>query len=149
MNDDIEQIRALVTGVEAAMEAKDAELLLSRYTADAVTFDLAPPLRHVGPEVHDVEGREKWFSTFDGPVYYKVTDLEITAGEDVAFCHGLNRMASTPDGAPEGFTLWFRMTTGLRKENGSWRISHEHTSTPFYMDGSFRAATDLTPPSST
>ena len=72
-----------------------------------------------------------------------------TAGEDVAFCHGLNRMASTPDGAPEGFTLWFRMTTGLRKENGSWRISHEHTSTPFYMDGSFRAATDLTPPSST
>ncbi|MEO6086590.1 MAG: nuclear transport factor 2 family protein, partial [Umezawaea sp.] len=63
----------------------------------------------------------------------------------VAFCHSLNRMAATPLGAPEGFTMWFRMTVGLRKENGSWRITHEHTSTPFYMDGSFLAATDLTP----
>jgi hypothetical protein len=26
-----------------------------------------------------------------------------------------------------------------------WRITHEHNSTPFYMDGSYRAATDLVP----
>jgi hypothetical protein len=28
---------------------------------------------------------------------------------------------------------------------GTWKIVHEHTSVPFHMDGSFRAATDLTP----
>ena len=145
MTSDIEQIQSVVTDVEAAMETKDVTRLLARYTADAVRFDLAPPLRHVGPEVHDAEGTAKWFAGFDGPVYYKVTDLEITAGEDVAFCHSLNRMGSTPNGSPEGFTMWFRMTAGLRKENGSWRITHEHTSTPFYMDGTFRAATDLEP----
>jgi len=142
MTSDIEQIHAVVTDVEAAMETKDVTRLLARYTADAVKYDLAPPLRHSG---NDPEGLARWFAGFDGPVYYKVTDLEITAGEDVAFCHGLNRMSSTPTGSPEGFTMWFRMTAGLRKENGTWLITHEHTSTPFHMDGSFRAATDLTP----
>jgi len=147
MTSDIEQIQSVVTDVEAAMQTKDVARLLARYTADVVKFDLAPPLSRVGPEANDAEALAKWFAGFDGPVYYQVTDLEITAGEDVAFCHSLNRMASTPNGAPEGFTLWFRMTAGLRKENGTWRITHEHTSTPFHMDGSFLAATDLTPSS--
>ncbi|MEO6091017.1 MAG: DUF4440 domain-containing protein, partial [Umezawaea sp.] len=89
MTSDIEQIQSVVTDVEAAMEAKDVTRLLARYTADAVKFDLAPPLRRVGPEVHDVEGLAKWFAGFDGPVSYQETDLEITAGEAVAFCHSL------------------------------------------------------------
>jgi ketosteroid isomerase-like protein len=37
------------------------------------------------------------------------------------------------------------MTLCLTKVDGAWLIEHEHTSTPFYMDGSFRAAVDLTP----
>ncbi|MGH3157151.1 MAG: nuclear transport factor 2 family protein, partial [Streptosporangiaceae bacterium] len=41
--------------------------------------------------------------------------------------------------------LWYRSTLGLRRLDGEWRIVHEHTSTPFYMDGSLRAATDLRP----
>jgi len=142
MTSDIEQIRAVVKDVEGAMETRDATRLVARYTADVVQFDLAPPLRHVGP---DAEGVAKWFTGFDGPVGYEVTDLEITAGEDVAFCHGLNRMSATPAGSPEGFTMWFRMTAGLRKQDGEWHITHEHTSTPFYMDGTFLAATDLKP----
>jgi ketosteroid isomerase-like protein len=28
---------------------------------------------------------------------------------------------------------------------GAWQIVHEHISTPFYMDGSLKAAVDLTP----
>jgi PhnB protein len=28
---------------------------------------------------------------------------------------------------------------------GAWKIVHEHSSTPFYMDGSYRAAVDLKP----
>ncbi|MCS7477338.1 YybH family protein [Umezawaea endophytica] len=142
MTSDIEQIQTVVKDVEAAMAAKDAARLAARCTADVVRFDLAPPLRHVGP---DVEGTAKWFAGFDGPVGYEVVDLEITAGEDVAFCHALNRMSATPAGSPEGFTMWFRMTAGLRKQDGRWLITHEHTSTPFHMDGSFLAATDLEP----
>jgi ketosteroid isomerase-like protein len=40
---------------------------------------------------------------------------------------------------------WQRITICLRRIDGIWKIVHEHTSVPFYMDGSYRAATDLKP----
>ena len=136
-------IRELVGRQVAAMESGDAEALVGLRTADAVGFTLAPPL--VQPDMKDVPGTQAWFATFDGPVYYEVRDLKVTVGGDVAFCHSLNRMSATPAGTPGSFELWFRATLGLRKVDGEWRITHEHQSTPFYMDGSLRAAVDLRP----
>ena len=54
----------------------------------------------------------------------------------MAFCHSLNHLAGA---------LWFRSTIGFRKIGGKWLITHEHNSTPFYMDGSDKAALDLQP----
>lgn len=67
---------------------------------------------------------------------YQIRDLTITVGGDVAFCHSLIQL---------GGALWFRSTIVLRKIGGEWLITHEHNSTPFYMDGSDRAALDLHP----
>jgi uncharacterized protein (TIGR02246 family) len=139
------QIRQLMAEWEAAMQARDAERLVSRYALEIVKFDLSPPLRRTDPEAGDVNRLRGWFSGFDGPIDYEIRDLTVTAGEDVAFCHSLNRLSATPHGAPRRFDLWFRATICLRKVDGAWRISHEHTSTPFYMDGSFKAAVDLKP----
>ena len=50
------QIRQLMAQQETAMRERDAERLVSRYAPDAVLFDLAPPLRHIGPELHDANG---------------------------------------------------------------------------------------------
>ena len=50
-----------------------------------------------------------------------------------------------PRGASESFTLWFRVTLGLRKIDGRWLVTHEHESVPFEMDGSFRASIGLRP----
>jgi ketosteroid isomerase-like protein len=38
-----------------------------------------------------------------------------------------------------------RGTVGLRRIDGRWKITHEHASVPFYMDGSYKAAVDLQP----
>jgi ketosteroid isomerase-like protein len=38
-----------------------------------------------------------------------------------------------------------RETVCLLREDGQWKIVHEHTSVPFYMDGSLRPAFDLEP----
>lgn len=38
------------------MRERDAGRLISRYTPTAVKYDLSPPLRHTGPEVHDTNG---------------------------------------------------------------------------------------------
>lgn len=149
------EIRQLMNEQAMAIRAKDARRLFSGYAPDIVKYDLAPPLRRTGPEVHDVDRLERWFAGFDDPIDWELRDLSVTVGEDVAFCHGLNRLSATPRGVvrgPDGleyegerFDLWFRITVGLRKIDGRWQITHEHTSTPFYMDGSFKAATDLRP----
>ncbi len=73
-------------------------------------------------------------------------DLRITADEDVAFCHSLNRMSGVKtDG--EKADMWLRETICFRKIDGKWKITHEHESVPFYMDGSYKAAVDLKPES--
>jgi PhnB protein len=38
-----------------------------------------------------------------------------------------------------------RMTMILERVNGAWKVVHEHSSVPFYMDGSLRPAFDLKP----
>ncbi|MGE5136854.1 MAG: YybH family protein [Gemmatimonadota bacterium] len=139
-----EQIRAVLYEHAAAITAKDAQRAVSHYAPDVVSFSLAPPLRYAGDEVRDPAGLEEWFRTWDGPIGNDIGELVIEAGDDVAFCHGLTHMTGTKtDG--EQVDLWFRSTVGLRRTAAGWRITHEHDSTPFYMDGSDRAATDLRP----
>jgi ketosteroid isomerase-like protein len=59
--------------------------------------------------------------------------LSITSGDDVAFCHSLNRIHGTrTDG--ERTDVWVRATVGFRKMDGMWTITHEHYSVPFYME---------------
>ncbi|GAA4019612.1 SgcJ/EcaC family oxidoreductase [Allokutzneria multivorans] len=140
-------IEQIIADRAAAMRDKDPERVVAAYAPEVVRFDLAPPLGTTGAEVTDPDGIRAWFSKFAGPVGYEVTELVVTEGADVAFCHSLNRLAATPHGSPEGFEMWFRVTLGLRRVDGDWKITHEHASTPFYMDGSFRAATDLKPES--
>jgi len=139
------QIRELVADRETAMQQADVERLVARLAPETVRFGLAPPLAQSGPEVRDMNGLQTWFDTFDGPIEFEIRDLSVTVAADVGFCHSLNRLTATPLGAPESFTLWFRSTLGLRKIDGTWQITHEHDSTPFYMDGSFNSAVDLQP----
>jgi len=138
-------IRNVITAAEAAMKDRDAQRLIDRYTADVVKFDLAPPLGRSGDDARDVARQQGWFDTFDGPVDLKITELSIYAHGETAWAHSLNRMSATPKGTGFAFELWYRATYGLRKFEQGWLIAHEHSSTPFYMDGSFRAATDLKP----
>jgi PhnB protein len=41
--------------------------------------------------------------------------------------------------------LWVRCTVCFRRRGSAWEITHQHTSVPFYMDGSYKAAVDLRP----
>ncbi|WP_290055756.1 YybH family protein [Amycolatopsis solani] len=139
---DDKRIRELVAARAKAMTERDAEALAAQCAPELLAYTLAPPLAHRG---EDVEARKAWFASFDGPIEYEVRDLEVTVGGDVAFSHSLTRLSTTPKGAPAKFDLWFRSTTGFRREHGEWRITHVHDSTPFYMDGTMSAALDLKP----
>ncbi|MFI9379654.1 YybH family protein [Kutzneria sp. NPDC052558] len=140
-----DEIRGVITAAERAMRERDAAGLIGRYSEDVVKFDLAPPLGRSGDDARDVGRQQAWFDTFEGPVDFEVTELSIHVHGEFGWAHSLNRMSASPKGAGFAFEMWFRATYGLRKVDGRWLIAHEHSSTPFYMDGSLRAATDLKP----
>ena len=134
---DEDQIRAVLADRAAAMRERDAERFVAHYAPQIVKFDLPPPLLLTAPEARDAGTVRAWFASQPGgPIGYEIRDLTVTVGGDVAFCHSLSQL---------GGALWFRSTIGLRKIDGEWRITHEHNSAPFYMDGSDKAALDLQP----
>jgi ketosteroid isomerase-like protein len=134
-------IRGIIEGIDKALHDRDAEAVVAGFAADALLFDLAPPLsRKI--KVEDVAA---WLNTWEGPVTRETRDLEITVNGELAFAHGYFRTnAITKDGG-ERAEWWSRATLCFTRRAGKWLIVHEHTSVPFYMDGSFRAAIDLKP----
>ncbi len=62
----------------------------------------------------------------------------------MGWSRSLNRLHGTLKGG-RSVDMWMRSTLAFRKVDGAWKIAHGHSSVPFLMDGSFRAATDLTP----
>lgn len=143
-DDDEKQIRAVLQDRAEALRAKDAARYVTSFDRSVVKFDLAPPLQESGSSVVDPAGLQWWLDTWDGDISYEVADLTIAASGDVAFCHSLNHVAGTrTDG--ERQDMWTRSTLGLRKLGGAWKITHEHNSAPFYMDGTSRPALDLKP----
>lgn len=141
-----DDVRAVLQEYADAYARRDAAGVLAFFPDGAARFDLAPPLQQgPGTMVGDVEGVAAWLAGFDGPVLLEHRDLTVVADGDLALAHALTRMTARTAGSPEPFSFWFRSTFGLRRLDGRWRIVHEHQSTPFHMDGSFRAATDLEP----
>ena len=86
---------------------------------------------------------EEWFASFQGPISYETLDMNITAGDDVAFAHGLCHVSATKTDGRQ-LDMWWRSTVCFRKIDGNWMISHEHNSVPFDPK-SGEASLDLKP----
>lgn len=141
---DEREIRALIHNMTNSLRKKNADGVVSAFAENSVMFVLAPPLQFVtGKNSPGRNGVEEWLSTWKGEIGYETRDSHISIGDDVAFCHGLNRLSgSKKDG--ESVDMWMRETLGLCKIDGEWKITHQHQSVPFYMD-SGKAALDLKP----
>jgi ketosteroid isomerase-like protein len=122
-------IRELVETIDKAHHNKDAAAIVARYALDAVVCDLAPPLSHRGM---DLQAKQAWLNTWDGPVARESRDFNITVSGDFAFCHGFYQLGGTPKAAGKPISFWMRATVCMHRDGGAWRIVHEHTSVPFY-----------------
>jgi uncharacterized protein (TIGR02246 family) len=135
-------IRQRIDKLVEAIRAMDLEGAMSIYAADVVSFDVAPPLQHLGAEAK----RKNWidvFATYQRPLGYEIRDLTITLGDDVAFGHSLNRISGTLKNGNRT-DVWVRATTCYRKIDGNWLITHDHVSVPLDPE-SGRALLSLEP----
>ena len=113
-------VRTLVEDWAKAVRAQEMDSVLAHHTDDIVMFDVPMPLQAMGME----EYRKTWELFFanspGGPGSFDLAELQISAGETVAYCHAILKI----------FDSRGRLTMGLRKEDGRWLIAHEHHSYP-------------------
>ena len=125
-------IRRRIDKLAEAIRAMDLDSVMSIYAPDIVSFDIVPPLQHVGAEAK----RKNWvdaFAVYQRPLGYEIRDLTLTVGDDLAFGHSLNRVSGTlKNGNRTGF--WLRATTCLRKIDGNWLIVHDQVSVPLDLE---------------
>jgi len=136
------EVLAVIDQLRKANHDKDAAGFAALFATDAADYNLAPPLTHRGIDLRE---KQAWFDTWDGPVEVEARDFEVTVSGDVAFCHGFMHLNATSKTAGRLVSFWMRSTLHLKREAGAWKITHSHTSVPFYMDGSLRPAFDLIP----
>jgi uncharacterized protein (TIGR02246 family) len=133
--------RRIDDGVQA-IRAMDLEGVMALYAPDIVSFDIQPPLRHVGAEAK----RKNWvdvFTTYQPPLDYEIRDLTLAMGDDVAFACSLNRIGGTLRNGRRN-DAWVRWTACFQKVDGAWLIAHDHVSAPLDF-ASGRALLDLAP----
>jgi uncharacterized protein (TIGR02246 family) len=136
------QIRNLIDDWLKAVRNKDVNASMSSLAPDILSFDVVNPLQHIGSDASRKRA-EAWFSSFQGPIGCEIRDLSITAGDDVAFSHGLSHVSATKTDGGQ-LDMWWRTTVCFRKIDGKWTITHEHNSVPFDVE-SGKASLDLKP----
>ncbi|MGD0832082.1 MAG: nuclear transport factor 2 family protein [Terracidiphilus sp.] len=142
VNEDEIAIQDLIATLHQANHDKNAEAFAAGFAPGAAIFSLAPPLVHHGI---DLEEKQAWYDSWETPVEIESREFKITVSGDFAFGYGFLRMSGTKKGAERAVSFWMRETVCLERHGSGWRIVHEHTSVPFYMDGSLRPAFDLNP----
>ncbi|MFJ2273918.1 YybH family protein [Streptomyces sp. NPDC087866] len=136
------QIRRQIGKIAETLRDKDLEGLKRLYTTDVVSFDVEPPLQHVGREAK----ARNWANvfTFFETVVYEVSDLTLVVGEEVAFGHAFARLGGTLKNGTAVGGMWVRITYGLRKVDGVWLIAHDQVSVPLEIE-SGKGVTTLEP----
>lgn len=136
------EIRRQIDKVVAEIGAKDADSLARLYAEDVVSFDVEPPLQHVGVDAK-MKNWAKVFTIFK-EVSYEVRDLKVTVGGDVAFGHLFGRLSGTLQDGTATDGMWVRGTFCFQRIDGDWLIVHDQASVPFdIMTG--KGVTDLEP----
>ena len=122
-------IATLIRRWAEAVHTGDLDTVLADHAPDIVMFDVPPPDDGVrGLAAY----RATWPPFFEwqrGGASFEITQLDVTAGDDVAFAHALLR-CGTPDELREHPAHRLRLTIGLRKVDGRWVVTHEHHSFP-------------------
>jgi uncharacterized protein (TIGR02246 family) len=124
---DEQAVRDLITRWADAVHTQDLDTVLADHDPDIVMFDVPPPYDGVrGMAAY----RDTWPPFFEWQrqgASFEIVELDVTAGDDVAFAHALLRcgMPAELEANPQNR---LRLTVGLRKRNDRWVVTHEHHS---------------------
>ena len=121
---DIADLKAVEDRFMMAFRAKDVNVP----DESLVVFDVTPPRQRNGAEAYRKDWEEA-FSRFDGPLEAEISEVDVTAGGDVAYVSSIHHVTGTMKGGKKvDYTV--RVTDGFKKINDKWLIAHTHVSFP-------------------
>jgi uncharacterized protein (TIGR02246 family) len=126
-NDEAE-IRALIERWAKAVREEDRAAIRADHDPGILMFDVPPPFLSRGLDAY-MATWEMFFSSVEKPVAFDFHDVQVTCGQEVAFATAVGRCVNIEKNG-EREPLEFRLTMGLRKIDGRWRVMHEHHSLP-------------------
>lgn len=116
------RIRELIESWASAISSGNREAILAHHSKEVLMFDFPATVRGIG----DYDRTwDFFFKDPKGKIRFIPRELEVTAGDDTAFASCLIHCEGTSAGDVE-----LRLTTGLKKIDGEWVITHEHHSVP-------------------
>jgi len=128
-----DQIREATHQWLKAVHARDIDAVMACYAEGVIAYDLFAPTKVTGIGAYR-KNYEMWFQWCqEGPASYEFKELDIVAGDDVAFCRSLNRMVG-PNAEGKTEESWIRVTVCFQKRAGAWKVVHEHVSAPLDME---------------
>jgi uncharacterized protein (TIGR02246 family) len=121
-------IRTLIERWSKAVRDQDRAAIRTDHDPEILMYDVPLPFRSRGIDAY-MTTWETFFASAAKPVAFDFTDIEVTAGADVAFVTAVGHCVDI-DKVGQREPIDFRLTMGLRKIEGRWVITHEHHSVP-------------------
>jgi uncharacterized protein (TIGR02246 family) len=122
------EIHSLIERWARAVREENRAAIREDHDPDMLMFDVPPPLVSRGLDAY-MATWEVFFPRAEKPVAFSLYDVKVTCGADVAFATAIGKCVDIdPSGRRE--PLEFRLTMGLEKIDGRWRVLHEHHSLP-------------------
>ncbi|TCC33099.1 YybH family protein [Kribbella speibonae] len=142
-------IRERIDVLLTAIRTGDLDAVKTIFASGVVSFDIEPPLRHLGAEKKWANW-ERVFEVFELPLDYETRDLTVLVDGDLAVVYALNHMNAGLNAAMSAamgigkIDYWLRWTAAWQKVDGQWLIVHDQVSVPTnFQDRT--AAMDLMP----
>ena len=123
-------VAALLESYRDAVYAKDVEAFVAIFADDIRVFDMWGTWSHDGIDSWR-EMAVGWFGSLgDELVRVAFDDVQTTVGDDTAVLSAFVTFAGLSADGEELRSMNNRLTWGLRKTGGTWKVVHEHTSAP-------------------
>ncbi|WP_062232314.1 YybH family protein [Fictibacillus sp. FJAT-27399] len=136
MNDGFTKVQDVIENYKSAVYEQDVEKFVSAYATNIQVYDCWEDWEYKGISKWK-EAVNGWFNHLkEGGVQLKVelNDLVVEENAGLAFIYS-NMSLIAYNGSEEKLRqITNRFTFGLKKENNSWKIIHQHSSLPISME---------------
>ncbi len=125
-----QSVMQMLEAYKNAVYAKDVDALVALYADDVQVFDMWGTWLYNG--INAWRGMiADWFGSLGTErVVVEFDDVKITVSDTMALIHAIVTYAGESADGERLRAMHNRLTWGFQLQNGTWKIVHEHTSSP-------------------